>query len=206
MAYLVLAALSALSTAIAVLITVALFRIAGPKRTRLIAQIIAAIVGAGFVIGIQAVAILHFGNMFALRAVQPMPSSSPRCPTLDSLVWAPAQGRARRLAGAARPRRARRRRACRHHRLRRLGLRPPRHRRRRRRPAAHRAAPRRRQLPPAQPEAAAARQGMEAPRARSVAAQPDADADPLSGAAGAASCGSATARPPAPMSSSSRCW
>ena len=39
MAYAVLAALSALATAIAVLITVTLFRIAGTKRTRLIAQI-----------------------------------------------------------------------------------------------------------------------------------------------------------------------
>jgi ABC-type sugar transport system ATPase subunit len=36
LAYLVLAALSALSTALAVLITVGLFRIAGPRRTRLI--------------------------------------------------------------------------------------------------------------------------------------------------------------------------
>ncbi len=89
-AYLVLAALSALSTAIAVLITIALFRLAGPKRTRLIAQIIAAVVGAGFVIGIQAVAILHFGNMnrFALFSDADFVASMP---ALDSLVWAPAR-------------------------------------------------------------------------------------------------------------------
>ena len=95
MAYLVLAALSALATAIAVLITIALFRIAGPKRTRLIAQIIAAVVGAGFVIGIQAVAILHFGNMsrFALFAD---PDFIGWMPELDSLV----------LGARARPRSA----------------------------------------------------------------------------------------------------
>jgi ABC-2 type transport system permease protein len=90
MAYLVLASLSALATAIAVLITMALFRVAGPKRTRLIAQIIAAVVGAGFVIGIQAVAILHFGNMsrFALFAD---PEFIGWMPQADSIVWAPAR-------------------------------------------------------------------------------------------------------------------
>jgi ABC-2 type transport system permease protein len=90
MAYLVLAALSALATAIAVLITVGLFRVAGPKRTRLIAQIIAAVVGAGFVIGIQAVAILHFGNMsrFALFSDASFVAAMP---DLSSLAWAPAR-------------------------------------------------------------------------------------------------------------------
>ena len=91
MAYLVLAALSALSTAIAVLITVGLFRIAGTKRTRLVSQIIAAIVGAGFVIGIQAVAILHFGNMTSRFAVFSDPQFVASMPDLSSLVWAPAK-------------------------------------------------------------------------------------------------------------------
>jgi len=90
MAYLALAALSAIATALSVLITVALFRIAGPKRTRLIAQIIAAIVGAGFVIGIQAVAILHFGNMSRFALLQD-PAFVDAAPALDSLVWAPAK-------------------------------------------------------------------------------------------------------------------
>ena len=90
MAYLVLAALSALATAIAVLITVALFRVAGPKRTRLIAQIIAAVVGAGFVIGIQAVAILHFGNMSRLVVLTDSGFIA-AMPDVASLVWAPAK-------------------------------------------------------------------------------------------------------------------
>ena len=91
MAYAVLAALSALATAIAVLITVTLFRIAGTKRTRLIAQIIAAIIGAGFVIGIQAVAILHFGNMSSRFALFGDPQFVASMPDLTSLVWAPAK-------------------------------------------------------------------------------------------------------------------
>ncbi|MBI4920339.1 MAG: permease [Devosia nanyangense] len=90
MAYLVLAALSALATAIAVLITIALFRLAGPKRTRLVAQIIAAVVGAGFVIGIQAVAILHFGNMSRLVVLTDS-SFIAAMPDIGSLVWAPAK-------------------------------------------------------------------------------------------------------------------
>jgi ABC-2 type transport system permease protein len=90
LAYVVLAALSAFATSLAVLITMGLFRLAGPRRTRLIAQIIAAIVGAGFVIGIQAVAILHFGDMsrFALFAE---PEFLGWMPGENALVWAPAR-------------------------------------------------------------------------------------------------------------------
>ncbi|HEX4297063.1 MAG TPA: permease [Devosia sp.] len=91
LAYLVLAALSALATALAVLVTVALFRLAGPQRTRLIAQIIAAIVGAGFVIGIQAIAILHFGNMSSRFALFSDPQFVAAMPANNSFVWAPAR-------------------------------------------------------------------------------------------------------------------
>jgi ABC-2 type transport system permease protein len=91
MAYAVLAALSALATSIAVLTTVTLFRVAGPKRTRLVAQIIAAIIGAGFVIGIQAIAILHFGNMSSRFALFSDPEFVASMPDLASLAWAPAR-------------------------------------------------------------------------------------------------------------------
>ncbi len=90
MAYPALAALSAVATALAVLITLGLFRFAGPRRTRLIAQIVAAIVGAGFVIGIQAVAILHFGNMSRF-AVFADPEFIGWMPPVGSIVWAPAR-------------------------------------------------------------------------------------------------------------------
>lgn len=90
LAYLVFGAFSALATAIAVLITIGLFRLVGPKRTRLISQIIAAVVGAGFVIGIQAAAILHFGNMsrFAFLTDADFIASMPDA---GSLLWAPAR-------------------------------------------------------------------------------------------------------------------
>lgn len=69
-AYGVLAGLGAIAAAISVLVTIGLFRTVGPARTRLIAQIIAGIVGAGFVIGIQAVAILSFGNLNRFSVLQ----------------------------------------------------------------------------------------------------------------------------------------
>ena len=89
-AVLVLAALGALSAVIAVLVTIGLFRVAGPKRTRLIAQIIAGIVGAGFIIGIQAMAILSFGNLNRFEVLQ-SPQFVAAAPVLDSLVWLPAR-------------------------------------------------------------------------------------------------------------------
>ncbi|GLQ52854.1 permease [Devosia nitrariae] len=69
-AYGVLAALGALSAAIGILVTIALFRIVGPKRTRLVSQIVAAVIGAGFVIGVQAAAILYYGSYSRLTVFQ----------------------------------------------------------------------------------------------------------------------------------------
>lgn len=89
-AYGVLAALAALATAISVLLTILLFRIAGPKRTRLIAQIIAGVIGAGFIIGIQAMAILSFGSMNRFEVLQ-SPDFIAAAPDLDSLLWLPAR-------------------------------------------------------------------------------------------------------------------
>ena len=55
--YGVVAALAAFATALAIALTLFLFRTLGAARTRLAAQIVAAIVGAGFVIAVQFVAI-----------------------------------------------------------------------------------------------------------------------------------------------------
>jgi ABC-2 type transport system permease protein len=88
-AYGVLAALGALSAAISVLVTIGLFRVAGPKRTRLISQIIAGVVGAGFIIGIQALAILSFGSMNRFSVLQ-SPEFVAGAPATDSLLWLPA--------------------------------------------------------------------------------------------------------------------
>ncbi|MGN6487358.1 MAG: permease, partial [Devosia sp.] len=90
-AYGVLAGFGALAAAISVLVTVGLFRAIGPARTRLVAQIIAGVVGAGFVIGIQAAAILSFGNMNRFDVLQ-SPEFVAAMPDAGSLVWLPARG------------------------------------------------------------------------------------------------------------------
>lgn len=89
-AYGVLAGLGAIAAAISVLVTIGLFRTVGPARTRLIAQIIAGIVGAGFVIGIQAVAILSFGNLNRFSVLQ-SPEFVAGTPELSNLLWLPAK-------------------------------------------------------------------------------------------------------------------
>lgn len=55
--------LGAASAAIAVAITIGLFRLLGARRTRLIAQVVAALIGAGFAIGVQVFAIVYYGTM-----------------------------------------------------------------------------------------------------------------------------------------------
>jgi ABC-2 type transport system permease protein len=89
-AFLVLAALAALSVAIAMAVTRLLFRLAGPRRTRLIAQIVAGIVGAGFVIGIQAAAILTHGGFSRLDFLQ-SEALVTAAPDPSSLLWLPAR-------------------------------------------------------------------------------------------------------------------
>tara|TARA_R110002124_G_scaffold114535_47_gene269715 strand:- start:13190 stop:14722 length:1533 start_codon:yes stop_codon:yes gene_type:complete len=88
-AYGVVLALGALSTAIALAVTIALFRSVGPKRTRLIAQIVAAIVGAGFVIGLQGAAIVYYGQMSRFSVLQSAELIA-AAPALDSPFWLPA--------------------------------------------------------------------------------------------------------------------
>jgi len=61
-AYPTIVALGALSTALAILLTMGLFRGLGPKLTRTISQIVAAVIGAAFVIGVQVAAILSIGS------------------------------------------------------------------------------------------------------------------------------------------------
>ncbi len=69
-AYGVVAAMGAVAAALAVALTIALFRTIGAKRTRLVAQILAAVIGAAFVIGLQVVAILNYGNLSRFAALQ----------------------------------------------------------------------------------------------------------------------------------------
>src|SRR5215467_10868006 len=61
--YGVVAGLGAAAAAFAVALTVALFRTLGARRTRLIAQIVAAVIGAAFIVGLQIAAILSYGSV-----------------------------------------------------------------------------------------------------------------------------------------------
>ena len=57
-AYATIIALGAVSTGLAVLLTIGMFRLLGPKLTRTVSQIVAAVIGAAFVIGVQVAAIM----------------------------------------------------------------------------------------------------------------------------------------------------
>ena len=89
-AYGVVIAVGALAAGLSVALTVALFRTIGPKRTRLAAQIVAAIVGAIFVIGLQIAAILSYGTLsyFTFLKSDLLVSF---VPAIESVVWWPAR-------------------------------------------------------------------------------------------------------------------
>ena len=89
-AYGVLLAMAAAATALAVGLTVFLFGTLGPRRTRFIAQVVAAIVGAVFVIGVQAVSIFTYGNLSRLDAFRSETVMN-LAPGLDSPAWLPAR-------------------------------------------------------------------------------------------------------------------
>jgi ABC-2 type transport system permease protein len=89
-AYGVIAAMGAAAAALAVALTVVLFRAIGPKRTRLVAQVLAAVIGAAFVIGLQVAAILSYGTMGRADVLgsDAMLNASP---DIGSIMWWPAR-------------------------------------------------------------------------------------------------------------------
>jgi ABC-2 type transport system permease protein len=89
-AYGVVVAIGLSATATAITVTIVLFRLIGPSRTRLVAQIIAAIIGAGFVIALQIAAILSYGTLSRF-AVLTSDAAAAFAPGLESLVWWPAR-------------------------------------------------------------------------------------------------------------------
>jgi ABC-2 type transport system permease protein len=89
-AFPVVAAMGAAAAAFAVALTVLLFRTIGPKRTRLVAQIVAAVIGAAFVIGLQVAAILSYGTLSRLALLQSSAIVA-HAPDIDSVVWWPAR-------------------------------------------------------------------------------------------------------------------
>ncbi|MEA2822737.1 MAG: type transport system permease protein [Bradyrhizobium sp.] len=88
--YGVVIAIGLSAAAVAVAMTVALFRSLGPSRTRLVAQIVAAVIGAGFVIALQIAAILSYGTLSRF-AVLTSDAAAAFAPDLDSLMWWPAR-------------------------------------------------------------------------------------------------------------------
>jgi ABC-2 type transport system permease protein len=89
-AYGLIVAMGAAAAALAVGFTVALFRIIGPRRTRLVAQVIAAVIGAAFVIGLQVAAILSYGTISRISVLQSNAVLA-HAPDLASIVWWPAR-------------------------------------------------------------------------------------------------------------------
>jgi ABC-2 type transport system permease protein len=89
-AYAVVAALGGAAAAIAALLTTALFRMIGARRTRLAAQILAAVIGAACVIGLQLAAIVSNGTLSRLTLLASAPIVA-LAPDPGSIVWWPAR-------------------------------------------------------------------------------------------------------------------
>ncbi len=89
-AYGVVAAMGAVAASLGVAITVALFRTIGPRRTRFVAQVLAAVIGAAFVIGLQVAAILSFGSLSRFAPLQ-SPWLLAHVPGVGSPLWWPAR-------------------------------------------------------------------------------------------------------------------
>jgi ABC-2 type transport system permease protein len=78
------------ATAVAIAVTIMLFRLIGPARTRLVAQIVAAIIGAGFVIALQVAAILSYGTLSRF-AILTSGAVVALAPPAESIAWWPAR-------------------------------------------------------------------------------------------------------------------
>jgi ABC-2 type transport system permease protein len=81
---------AAYGVVIAIGLSAAAVAIAVTSRTRLVAQILAAIVGAGFVIALQIAAILSYGTLSRF-AVLTSDAAAAFAPDVESLVWWPAR-------------------------------------------------------------------------------------------------------------------
>jgi ABC-2 type transport system permease protein len=84
----VVVAIGISAAAVAIGFTVALFRLIGPKRTRLVAQILSVLIGAGFVISLQVAAILSTGTLSRF-AVLGSDAAASFAPGPGSVAWWP---------------------------------------------------------------------------------------------------------------------
>src|SRR5881397_1698307 len=86
----VVVAMGLSAAAIAIAVTILLFRLIGPARTRFVAQILAAIIGAGFVIALQVAAIMSYGTLSRLTILT-SGTFAEHAPDVDSVWWWPAR-------------------------------------------------------------------------------------------------------------------
>jgi ABC-2 type transport system permease protein len=83
-------ALAMITVAVAVMLTVGLFRAIGPKHTRLCAQIVAAVIGASFATGVQLATILYYGTPSRVAFLQ-SEAVTRYTPDSGSTFWLPAR-------------------------------------------------------------------------------------------------------------------
>jgi ABC-2 type transport system permease protein len=88
--YGVLVAVSLAAMAVSMALTILLFRTLGPRRTRLAAQIVAAVIGAAFVIGLQLAAIQSIGSLSRTEMMM-SPEMIALMPDAGSLLYWPAR-------------------------------------------------------------------------------------------------------------------
>jgi ABC-2 type transport system permease protein len=88
-AYGVIIALAMAAVAVSAVATVLLFALIGARRTRVVAQIVAAVVGASFVICVQFFAIVSIGSMSRIEFLS-SDTIVMHVPDADSLLWLPA--------------------------------------------------------------------------------------------------------------------
>lgn len=89
-AYPVILACGSVATAASLTIIIFMFKIFGAEKTRLISQIIAAVVGAGFIIGVQLAAIASMGSISRIEFFRSGLVTG-LAPATESLVWIPAR-------------------------------------------------------------------------------------------------------------------
>src|SRR5580698_7568868 len=89
-AYGIIVVMGAAASALAVGLTVVLFRVLGAKRTRFVAQVAAAVIGAAFVIGLQIAAIMSYGTL-SRSAVLQSDTLLALAPHMSSALWWPAR-------------------------------------------------------------------------------------------------------------------
>lgn len=88
--YLAIFAMSAAATGLSTAATAVMFKTFGPKRTRVIAQVVAAFVGASLVIAMQIGAVVYYGNLSRFEVLN-SPAVLDVMPDYRSLMWIPAR-------------------------------------------------------------------------------------------------------------------